>query len=162
MAEREYNTTVYVIGERESGIIIVSLDPLKIQTVSKEGIQRYADEVLESGNYDNAYHILLRAIVTLVADMSESGLQSQVDHHREAIQALIADNKVKMVNTDVCIMGKIDLSLHGDGAHTHSRRKSYSMLHNAVETMQAAKSDVNHMQGIDKFFREVTLRRNDE
>jgi len=141
----EAKTKVFIVGDRAYGVIIVSFVPYHVIRVTRDAIKRYADKYHHEvpNAYDEVFDLVGRSVLTLVTHLSDDRPLNDIDTLEVVYHDLLTSRGVKPSNADFCVIGLIDPERHDDheghpggpGGSTSERRKSHSMLHQAVEIL---------------------------
>lgn len=133
----EAKRQLYIIGDQESGFVIVCMKPMRVFTITREAIDKYKPGEGDL-TYDRLRHAFLAMMINLQPRPEGEGID--VDRMRDAF-AEIARFDINMNRTDFCIAGEIDLSKEGQQVSSGSRRRSYQVIHGLFEKLQPDTKD---------------------
>lgn len=95
---------LYVVGDRETGILFVKTEPLRLTHISKATIESYASSHAET--FDNVFAQIAAAAKAFLNKTETSQTIPDVDTSYQAIGQLIGKGAV-ISDTDFCFVGDI-------------------------------------------------------
>ncbi len=144
-------TKVFIVGDRDYGVVIVAFEPFHVIRITSDAIQDYADKHFRTGSdgYDKTFDILGRSVLSMVTDLSDKKFTGDIDVHKAAYLDLISNRGLRLSNAEFCVIGKIDPARHDEHLEEteeplgglEARRKSHSMLHNALKVLMTDNKD---------------------
>jgi hypothetical protein len=96
---------MYIIGDRESGVLFIKTDPLKLTNLSKATIQNYASS--KGISYDQAFAQLASAAKAIINKTETAQSIADVDTSYQAIGQLIGKGAV-LSDVDFCFVADVD------------------------------------------------------
>lgn len=134
-------TKLYVIGDRQFGVLFVKTEPLKLTNISKATIQAYATR--KGLSYDDAFASIAAGAKAIVNKTQTQPAAIDLDTTYEAIGHLIGQGTV-LSDVDFCFAAEIDDT-------------DWSTKRGAVPPLSAALADLNPSGAPDTPLREGSL-----
>jgi hypothetical protein len=132
---------MYIIGDRESGVLFVKTAPLKLTNVSKATIQSYAAS--KGISYDQAFAQLAAAAKAIINKTETAQSVADLDTSYAAIGQLIGKGAV-LSDVDFCFVADIDDS-------------DWSTKRGVVPPLSSVLADLNPAQAPDAELKEGQL-----
>jgi hypothetical protein len=132
---------MYIIGDRESGVLFVKTAPLKLTNVSKATIQSYAAS--KGISYDQAFAQLAAAAKAIINKTETAQSIADVDSSYAAIGQLIGNGAV-LSDVDFCFVADVDDS-------------DWSTKRGVVPPLSSVLADLNPAQAPDAQLKEGQL-----
>jgi len=96
---------LYVIGDRETGVLFVKTEPLRVAIIPKSEIETYATR--SSITFDSAFANIAEGAKTLITRLDGNSATADVPEIHAAFNAMIAAGTV-ISDAEFCLIGEVD------------------------------------------------------
>ena len=136
---------IHVLGDRNNGVVIVTFNPFRVVTISRQTIQDHASRA--GTDIDHVWRQLGRALLSMITDLDPQTLVENVMDSDFVYEDMIRKG-LRVEGTDISIIAEIDTARHHEGGQAPQqpagRRKSYEMIHDLMHLLELPDDQVNN------------------